>query len=301
MKQIAFTAMNQQQKIPYLEWRDRLSEITSNDMRIDKDLLLISDKTAYSMKHGAFRTDVTTAIIYLQGSVSFRVNMREFSAQAPCMVLLPADTIIECLEVSADAITRIIIMSRTFSDNLFSTQNNILPLYKHVVDNPVIDLRGEEEVMTTFYMMLKNLIRNPQSPWRLEAARHLTLALFYAYSGVKHDVTSTSTKERKDEIYTHFIELLQKHYKQEREIGFYADKLCISPKYLSRMVKEASGRLATEWIEDYVTTESKALLSSTTLSIQQISNALNFPSQSLFGKYFKRITGVTPRNYRKGN
>ena len=75
--------MNQQQKIPYLEWRDRLSEITSNDMRIGNDLLLISGKTAYDMKHGAFRTDVTTAIIYLQGSVRFRVNMREFRAQAP--------------------------------------------------------------------------------------------------------------------------------------------------------------------------------------------------------------------------
>ena len=293
--------MNQQQKIPYMEWRDRLSEITSNDMRIGKDLLLISGKTANDMKHGAFRTDVTTAIVYLQGSVHFRVNMREFKAEAPCMVLMPADAIIECLEVSDNAITRIIVMSRTFSDNMFSAQNNILPLYKHIVDNPVIDLRGEEDALTTFYMMLKNLIRNSQSPWRLEAARHLTLALFYAYSGGKHGAAPTSNKERKDEIYTHFIELLQKHYKQEREIGFYADKLCISPKYLSRMVKEASGRLATEWIEDYVITESKALLSSTSLSIQQISNTLNFPSQSLFGKYFKRITGVTPRNYRKGD
>lgn len=293
--------MNQQQKIPYLEWRDRLSEITSNDMRIGNDLLLISGKTAYDMKHGAFRTDVTTALIYLQGSVRFRVNMREFRAQAPCMVLMPADAIIECLEVSADAITRIIVMSRTFSDNIFSAQNNILPLYKHVVDNPVIDLRGEEEALTTFYMMLKNLIRNSQSPWRLEAARHLTLALFYAYSGTKHGAAPASNKERKDEIYSKFIDLLQKHYKQEREIGFYADRLFISPKYLSRMVKEASGRLATEWIEDYVITESKALLSSTTLSIQQISNELNFPSQSLFGKYFKRITGFSPRDYRKGN
>ena len=170
--------MNQQQKIPYLEWQDRLSEITSNDMRIGKDLLLISGKTANDMKHGAFRTDVTTAIVYLQGSVHFRVNMREFKAEAPCMVLMPADAIIECLEVSDNAITRIIVMSRTFSDNIFSAQNNILPLYKHIVDNPVIDLRGEEDALTTFYMMLKNLIRNSQSPWRLEAARHLTLALF---------------------------------------------------------------------------------------------------------------------------
>lgn len=291
---------SQQRQISYLQWRDRLSEITTNDMRIGEDLLLMGNKTFFDIRRGAFRTDVTTAIVYLRGEVRFRINMKEFSATAPCMVIMPADALIECVDVSEDALTRIIVMSRNFTDSLFSTQSNTLPLLKHITDNPIIDLTGEEEAFTNFYILLKNLIKGSKSPWRLEAARHLTLALFYAYSGSKHQyATSSAHKERKDEIYEHFIDLLKQNYKKEREIGFYADLLCMSPKYLSRMVKEASGKLASEWIEDYVVTESKALLSSTTMSIQQISNTLNFPTQSLFGKYFKRVTGISPREYRK--
>lgn len=291
-----------QKQIGYLRWRDRLSEITPNDMRIGEDILLISGKNYQDLKSGAFRVDVATAIIYLRGSVRIRVNMREFLAEAPCLVVIPPDIIVECLDVSENAITRVIVMSKAFLDNILATQNNNpTSLYKHIVDNPVIGLTGEEEALTSFYLMLKKLIRDSHSPWRLEAARHLTLALFYAYSASKHNATiEPVAKGRKDEICEAFIELLRANYMREREVRFYADRLCISPKYLSRVVKESSGRQPSEWIDDYVITESKALLSSTTLSVQQISDRLNFPSQSLFGKYFKRATGLSPRDYRKG-
>lgn len=291
-----------QKQIGYLRWRDRLSEITPNDMRIGEDILLISGKNHQDLKSGAFRVDVATAIIYLRGSVRIRVNMREFLAEAPCLVVIPPDIIVECLDVSENAITRVIVMSKAFLDNILATQNNNpTSLYKHIVDNPVIGLTGEEEALTSFYLMLKKLIRDSHSPWRLEAARHLTLALFYAYSASKHNTTiEPVAKGRKDEICEAFIELLRANYMREREVRFYADRLCISPKYLSRVVKESSGRQPSEWIDDYVITESKALLSSTTLSVQQISDRLNFPSQSLFGKYFKRATGLSPRDYRKG-
>ena len=93
--------------------------------------------------------------------------------------------------------------------------------------------------------------------------------------------------------------MLQANFKREREVHFYADKLCITAKHLSQVVKDVTGNTALNIIEEYVITESKALLLSTNMSIQQISDDLNFPSQSVFGKYFKRITGVSAREYRK--
>jgi AraC-like DNA-binding protein len=79
----------------------------------------------------------------------------------------------------------------------------------------------------------------------------------------------------------------------------YADQLCLTPKYFSKVIKDNSGASASEWIDNYVILETKALLKSTNMTILQISDELNFPSQSFFGKYFKRVTGMSPKSYRE--
>lgn len=289
-------------QIDYIQWRHRLDEISDTNMRIGTDILLVKDDLIM-LKDRPFKTDVTTCIIYIQGSVRFRINMKEFRAEAPCMIIMPYNAIIETIEKSDDLVTRTVIMSRSFTDSLFSTQANISPLQVHITNNPIIDLKGAEDSLINYYSMLKNLICYSQSPFRLEAAKHLTLALFYAFTGQKHAESipdSASHKhERKDEIFDEFLELLRQNYKAERELTFYAEKMYLSPKYLSRAVKEASGKSASEWIDEYVVTESKALLYSTNQTIQQIADSLGFESQSLFGKYFKRVTGISPRSYRK--
>lgn len=96
-----------------------------------------------------------------------------------------------------------------------------------------------------------------------------------------------------------FLKQLQTHHKQERKLEFYADKLCLSAKYLSQTIKNSSGKTAGEWIDEYVMLEAKALLKSTNMTIQQISDELNFPSQSFFGKFFKRLAGLSPKAYRE--
>ena len=98
-----------------------------------------------------------------------------------------------------------------------------------------------------------------------------------------------------------FLRTVQLHYKKERKVLFYADKLHLSAGYLSTVIKNISGKTAAEWIDDYVMLEAKTLLKSTNLTIQQISDNLNFPSQSFFGKYFKRQAGVSPKEYKKNS
>ena len=95
-----------------------------------------------------------------------------------------------------------------------------------------------------------------------------------------------------------FIDCVHKSYKKQRGMEFYADKLSLTPKYLSKLIKDNTGTSALEWIDNYVILEAKAFLKSTNMTIQQISDELNFPSQSFFGKYFKRHVGVSPKEYR---
>jgi AraC-like DNA-binding protein len=95
------------------------------------------------------------------------------------------------------------------------------------------------------------------------------------------------------------MDLVSKYFKTEREVGFYADKLCVSSKYLSTLLKQETGMTALDWIERHVVLYAKSCLLSTSMTVQQISDELDFPSQSVFGKYFKRVEGISPKAYRQ--
>ena len=104
-------------------------------------------------------------------------------------------------------------------------------------------------------------------------------------------------RTRQEEIFQRFISEVETYYRRERSVKFYADLLCISPKYLSSVIYKVSQKLAGEWIDAYVILEAKTLLKSERLTVQQISERLNFPNQSFFGKFFKRCSGMSPKEY----
>lgn len=122
--------------------------------------------------------------------------------------------------------------------------------------------------------------------------------MFY-YGGISSfESKDQGNNKYKNSVVAKFLELVQTHYREQRLIGFYASKLCITPKYLSKLVKEHTGRSAGEWIESHVILEARAMLQSSDMTIQQIATSLHFPNQSFFGKYFKRATGISPKQYR---
>ena len=100
-------------------------------------------------------------------------------------------------------------------------------------------------------------------------------------------------------LFEQFIRLVADYHMQYRNVGFYADKLCLTPKYLSRLIKNATGKSAPEWIDAYVILEAKNLLKYSNNTIKEIVYKLNFPNQSVFYKFFKVRTGMTPSEYRK--
>ena len=103
-----------------------------------------------------------------------------------------------------------------------------------------------------------------------------------------------------DIIFTKFIHLVEGNYKRERRVGWYAEQLCITPKYLSETVKQVSRLTPNEWIDNYVILEIRVLLKNSTRSIKEIAMEMNFPNQSFLGKFFKERVGMSPSEYRKG-
>ena len=113
---------------------------------------------------------------------------------------------------------------------------------------------------------------------------------------IKQEASQTTTRSKM--IFEQFIRLVGEHHMKYRNVGFYADKLCLTPKYLSKLIKGASGKSAPEWIDSYVILEAKNLLKYSDITIKEIVYRLNFPNQSVFYKFFKARTGMTPSEYR---
>ncbi len=107
-------------------------------------------------------------------------------------------------------------------------------------------------------------------------------------------------QHKSNDVFNRFCDLLAMYYCKSHEVGFYADKLCISAKYFSRLILQTTGISAAQWITEYVIVQAKRMLRTRIdLNIQGISNQLGFSDQASFSRYFHRATGMTPKEYRK--
>lgn len=169
-------------------------------------------------------------------------------------------------------------------------------------ENPCIILSEEQvdNIMEICKMMHQKDMRSSHPFHRQINAQMLTL-LCYELAGIYlRDIpVKRQPCSRQDLIFRRFMSLLATDIKQSREVKYYADKLSISPKYLTIVTRQMSDRSASDWINRSVIINAKALLATTSLSVQQIADQLNFPNPSFFGQYFLRHTGLTPREFRR--
>lgn len=122
-------------------------------------------------------------------------------------------------------------------------------------------------------------------------------ALFF--SRLVNNIEARPSVNRETELYTLFISNLQRYACQHRSVSFYADKLCVSAKYLSRVIRQSSGRTPSQLIQERVVLEAKSMLATSAMTVRQIADALNFSSDNQFCQYFKKQSGLTPMEYRK--
>ena len=289
-------------KIAYLEWRNRTRTTIPDTHRIGEDILLVEDYEISQDYTEPFKLDITTAIIYEEGSVDVRINMKEYHVTAPAMVVMMTNQTFQYISTDSQPKVKAIVLSNKVLEGLFNDTHLPAVLYRSIYDNPVLELNEDDRyVLNLFYDMMHGLVKAPTGEYRIEAAKHLILTIFYGYM-VKENNSNRIDDEprnRATDLSDAFLELLRSDFRISRDVGHYADQLFVTPKYLSRCIKEVTGRTATEWIDSYVVNESKSLLASTRLTIQQISDQLGFLSTALFGKYFKRVEGITPSAYRK--
>lgn len=278
--------------------KDWFGPLVPDNMRIANHLVLMGPNEYWTAGEEPFLADTATAVFLTKGSMVISINMEDYHVKAPAMVVYMEGMIVCQKSISKNADMDVICISRELTDDILSSSAVYGKLRARIQNAPLFLLSGLEKVTFAFNYLLLNMVRMQDTPYRLEAARHLILTLFYGFVLSDPKTLSETRGLHSDSITDRFFHLVRENYRAERTVSFYADKLCITPKYLSQAVKDASGKPALEWIDDYVCAEAKALLRSTDLSIDQISDNLGFANQSLFGKYFKRVIGMSPRMYR---
>lgn len=174
--------------------------------------------------------------------------------------------------------------------------------FRFIRDTPCVELSAAE---SQWLMKLADLIEalQPDSHDRYRtqmASNYLQILCFHIYHKTQHHFQPHATKwlSRKEELFKQFIHLVQQYCATRREVNFYAQRLHITPRYLSTVVQHVGGETAKEIIDRHTITEIKMRLKNTPDSIQEISNSMQFADQSFFGRYFKRHTGMSPLQYR---
>jgi AraC-like DNA-binding protein len=287
-------------QIPLIQWKNNLSEVTPADKRINEDFLLVDQYEVLDFMYEPFRLDVTTAIFYHEGEGDVLVNMRLYHVKAPAMLIIINDQTMQWIPQEKLPKATCIVMSKKVTVDTFPNKNDTHLLYKTIIANQLFEFDKAENITANLYLQsVTNALSHTNNPFRLEVCRYLTLAFFFDIMRKKQMPTEEPEKNsRSNEITFEFLSMLREHFREQRELSFYADKLCLTTKHLSKVIKETSGRTVGDWIDEYVTTEAKVLLRSTNMTIAQIADELNFDSQSLFGKFFRRVTGMSPTEYR---
>ena len=154
-------------------------------------------------------------------------------------------------------------------------------------------INGLIRATTAIYNDRENRFRNQIAKNHLQSFMLDIYDKCYRYFG-KHKIEGGT---RQDEIFKSFVSLVHEHCASQREVSFYADKLCISTKYLTGICKAVTGDSAKKIIDDFAILKIKVLLQSTELTVQEIADRLGFPDQSYLGRYFKRHEGMSPKEY----
>ena len=246
------------------------------------------------------RIEGACLVVCQKGSARAGVDVTIRNVGANDIIVLKPGHTLTSISTSDDFQGFLITATRRRLTELFPNIR-FLPLFSvRFNENPVVSLTDEElRSLSMIHDLLRDHLASPSQAFHSLTLVSLCEVLFFKTLSIyasRTDLDSTNT--RREELLNSFLKLLEDNFRQQRAVTFYADKLFVTPKHLSAVLKDVNGNTTRQWIDQRVIQEAKLLLRTTGLEIQEISSLLNFANQSFFGKYFKHLTGYSPRHYR---
>lgn len=240
-------------------------------------------------------------IVCEKGYFCFDVDKKKFTARAGETVFLSEGNNFSIGELSDDLRVSILFYHIDPIREILGSSIVAMYLYTTLTPEPCyVWTSGEESDLARYIALLGRHRKSAQNPFDNHECKLLLLALTYRLCSIysRRIIEEKNVAGHKIDTFIKLIRLIEKYYMQERGVAFYADKLCLSPKYLSALSKSVCGYTVQELVFRAIIRKSIFWLKNTNKSVQEISDDLNFPNASFFGTFFKKQTGLAPSYYR---
>ena len=266
----------------------------------------IAANSASEMEIFRFPSRLNALIIGVgtEGETSLTSNLQEFRLKKDSLFIFSPKHILQ-VQSNNRFKAHLIVIAPDFLKRINIDTKRMMPLFLQFGSLPCMELtHAESQSLRSFISMVEQELKGSETDFSSEIIGELIAATIYKVGDIlthyltEHPEVDSPIHNRAEEYFRQFTELLGEHYKHERSVGFYARQLCITPKYLTTLIKRISGKSVSEWIDNYVILEAKTLLKYSNMSVQEIAYYLNFPNQSFFGSYFKRNAGMSPSQYK---
>jgi AraC-like DNA-binding protein len=245
---------------------------------------------------------ITFIVFCMEGYIKFNLGLKNMMITKNQLCIILQDQIIQTTEVSPDFKAGFMVLKRNF----FNSQNHFIEtinLHNNLMKQPYFDLSEKEmQEYIQIFNRIKEKIAETNHTFRTQIIQsyfQITFHNIYHLIVTRQSVVEKTNQNNNAVVYERYIKMVEEHYRKEHNVKFYADKICLTPKYLSSVIYEVSGKHASDWIHEYIVLEAKALLKSTDMNIKNISEILHFCTPSHFGRFFKRYTNYTPNEYKK--
>ena len=266
----------------------------------------IAANSASEMEIFRFPSRLNALIIGVgtEGETSLTSNLQEFRLKKDSLFIFSPKHILQ-VQSNNRFKAHLIVIAPDFLKRINIDTKRMMPLFLQFGSLPCMELtHAESQSLRSFISMVEQELKGSETDFSSEIIGGLIAATIYKVGDIlthyltEHPEVDSPIHNRAEEYFRQFTELLGEHHKHERSVGFYARQLCITPKYLTTLIKRISGKSVSEWIDNYVILEAKTLLKYSNMSVQEIAYYLNFPNQSFFGSYFKRNAGMSPSQYK---
>ena len=267
------------------------------------DGLILTDRISEApIPQSSTRLNFILMAMCKKGKAQYSIDTRQQVVKPGDLLFVSERHVVDNYVASPDFECLCIMLTTEYYHGFVQDVKNVSSLLLFSMNNPVVPLTNKEiQVFTNYFETIREKMADTSHHYRSPLVKALLLAMFYDMSNVIYRVERQGNRKhtRAEAIFANFIRLLEENFRTQHRVSWYAEQLCITPKYLSEIVKKISLRTPNEWIDSYVILEARVLLKNTTKSIKEITDELNFPNQSFLGKYFKEHVGVSPSEYRK--
>lgn len=267
----------------------------------DNDIVIIDDLHNLT-KLQTIKVDFLLIIVVKTGRIAMRTNKVETLASANDIIICQPNTILNECMFSINLSAKAVCLSAQMARKMMHI-GDVVDLSFYLKYKPIIHV--DDSSMNTFekyHALLSEQLLKDDTTYKKQIVGSLVNSFLFCLLSIIEHVTPHRTSinmSRDSLLFKQFIELLTSLEVKPRKLEFYSKKLCITSKYLSNVCVSNSGKTAYEWIIEYAVEDISRLLSHSDMSIKEISNYLDFPNLSFFGRFVKAHLGCSPTEFRK--